>query len=67
VLPPNTLASEGTSYAWPIVLIIGIALIALGTALSAALRVASGRRAKNALATATPTDSPEPTAPSEGA
>jgi hypothetical protein len=65
VLPPNTLASEGTSYAWPIVLIIGIALIILGTLLSAALRVVSGRSAKKALATATPTT--EPTEPREGA
>jgi phosphate transport system substrate-binding protein len=67
VLPPNTLASEGTSYAWPLVLIIGIALIVLGTALSAALRVASGRGAKRALAGATPTATPEPPESGEGA
>ena len=69
VLPPNTLASEGTSYAWPIVLIIGIGLIILGTLLSAALRVASGRGAKRALAAATPTaeSAPPPTEPREGA
>jgi hypothetical protein len=65
VLPPNTLASEGTSYAWPIVLIIGIGLIILGTLLSAALRVASGRGAKTVLAPGTP--APGPTEPREGA